>query len=163
MGDLSMQRRLGRSLRRLLRCRRGTAEIIGSVMFLLIMIFFFTNVFLWHDNATREMDDALVDRMNSLVSIQFVNANITENDGELQLTVTNNGGIGVELSRLWIVEYVGGGNENHQPVDKTDWIGAGETIYILLAESELTLWNEYAFTVVTTRGNMATCRCTPFK
>jgi archaellum component FlaF (FlaF/FlaG flagellin family) len=163
MEGLNVQCRVSRGLRRLLRCRRGTAEIIGSVMFLLIMLFFFTNVFLWHDNATREMDDALAEKMNSLVSIQVVNENITKTGGALQLKITNNGGVGVELSRLWIIEYLGGGHEIHNFRDRTDWIGAGKTITIPLAESDIVLRKENAFTIVTTRGNMAACSCVPVR
>jgi archaellum component FlaF (FlaF/FlaG flagellin family) len=161
-----MQCRVSRGLRRLLRCRRGTAEIIGSVMFLLIMLFFFTNVFLWHDNATREMDDVLAEKMNSLVSIQVVNNNVTRG---LRLQVTNNGGTGVELSRLWIVIRNGGGNEMHLQYGVTDeykWVGAGDSVFIppsIWIDTMVLVGKEVAFKVVTTRGNMAACSCVPVK
>jgi len=163
MGGLTVKRKLGGKLLRLLRCRRGTAEIVGSVMFLLIMIFFFTNVFLWHDNATREMDDALSEKMNSLVSIQVVNANASEG---LQLQVTNNGGVGVELSRLWIIVY--GGTGDHTYYDdfrEYKWVAAGDSVDILpdwWFDATVLIGKEVAFKVVTVRGNMAACSCVPY-
>ena len=144
-----------KNLSKLQLCRRGTAEIIGSVMFLLIIFFFFTNVFLWHDNATREMDGVLSEKMNSIVSIEVENLNVTQG---LHLKVTNNGGVGVELSRLWKIAYLDGGIEDHDFQDEADWIAAGKTLDIWLYESDINhLGEEYAFKIVTTRGNMAAC------
>jgi len=158
---MAVKRNVRKALRRLLCSRRGTAEIIGSVMFLLIMMFFFTNVFLWHDRATREMDGVLSDKINSLVSIQVVNMNVTEG---LRLNVTNNGGVDVVLSRLWIIAYLGDGVESHEYRDREDWIAAGKTIPIRLDASDIKyLGEEYTFTVVTTRGNMAACGFVPYE
>ena len=80
--------------------RRGTAEIIGSVMFLVILLFVFTNVYLWHDTASREMSGVRAEKMNTLVSIEVpeVGAN---------LVVTNKGGFEVGLSRLWLIDNTG--------------------------------------------------------
>ena len=44
-------------IKRLLKNKKGTAEVIGSVMFIVILLFFFTNVYLWHDAAVKEMND----------------------------------------------------------------------------------------------------------
>ena len=114
--------------------RRGTAEIVGSVMFLLIIFFFFTNVFLWHDNATREMDGVLSEKMNSIVSIEVENLNVTEG---LRLKVTNNGGVSVELSRLWIIAYLEGGLEDHSFEDIAAWIAPGKSHSIQLYEEDI--------------------------
>ncbi len=85
-------------LRRFRRDRRGASEIVGTVLFLVILFFFFSNVFLWHDQVTREMDQVVVDRMNSGVRLDaFVN------DTSVWLEVINVGGLGVTLSRLWII------------------------------------------------------------
>jgi len=85
-------------LRRFWRDRRGASEIVGTALFLVILFFFFTNVFLWHDQVTREMDQVVVDRMNSGVRLEaFVN------DTSVWLEVVNVGGLDVTLSRLWIV------------------------------------------------------------
>jgi hypothetical protein len=167
-----------KALRKLLITRRGTAEIVGSIMFLLIMMFFFTNVFLWHDRATREMDGVLSDKLNSLVSIQVVNSNLTE--GKLTLNVTNNGGVGIVLSRLWITQ---SDDHNYADFETGDefWVAAGDWVEFML--SDQTQYNAdgsikvegaticYAaavnvritFKILTTRGNMAGCGCIPVK
>jgi hypothetical protein len=57
-------------LRRLLKNRVGTAEIVGTVLFLVILFFFFSNVFLWHNKVSREMDQLNADKTNSAVRIE---------------------------------------------------------------------------------------------
>jgi hypothetical protein len=89
-------------LRKLLSNRKGTAEIIGSVLFIVILLFFFTNVYLWHDAATKEMDELYVQKMNSGMGIGL------ETGGSLNITAS--GGLDVVLSRLWIVENGATGN-----------------------------------------------------
>jgi hypothetical protein len=89
-------------LRKFRRNRRGTAEVIGSILFIIIILFFFTNVYLWHDNATKQMNTVLSDKMNSPVSVKCFND---------KLIINNNGGIDVTLSRLWVTN-----NVNHIPV-----------------------------------------------
>ncbi len=90
-------------LRKFLNNRKGTAEVIGSVMFIIIIIFFFSSVYLWHDQATRQMNTMLSDKMNSPVSINWVGNT---------LFVNNSGGIDVVLSRLWVTNDV-----SHIPVE----------------------------------------------
>jgi len=85
-------------LRRFRRDRRGASEIVGTALFLVILFFFFTNVFLWHDQVTREMDQVVVDRMNSGVRVE-----VFFNETVVWLKVDNVGGLGVTLSRLWII------------------------------------------------------------
>ncbi len=82
-------------LKRFLKNRRGTAEIIGSALFIVIILFFFSNVYLWHDQATREMNNVLLERMNASVSM------VATDEG---VNVTNNGGVTFALSRLWIID-----------------------------------------------------------
>ena len=55
---------------RLLKNKKGTAEVIGSVMFIVILLFFFTNVYLWHDAATKEMNQMYVDRINTPITAE---------------------------------------------------------------------------------------------
>jgi hypothetical protein len=114
---LAVKNGVRRVLSRLLGNRVGTAEIVGSVMFLLILLFFFTNVYLWHDKATRQMDNVLSDKMNSLIEVAV------DSDG---LNVTNNGGVDVVLSRLWIITSV---NHNYADFEKGQeiWVHAGAT------------------------------------
>jgi hypothetical protein len=82
-------------LKKFLNNRRGTAEIIGSALFIVIILFFFSNVYLWHDQATREMNNVLLERMNASVSM------VATDEG---VNVTNNGGVTFALSRLWIID-----------------------------------------------------------
>jgi len=86
-------------LRRFLKDRKGASEIVGTALFLVILFFFFTNVFLWHDQVTREMDQVVVDRMNSGIKLDFME----DTGSAIVLTVRNVGGLDVTLSRLWIV------------------------------------------------------------
>jgi hypothetical protein len=85
--------------KKFLRNRKGTAEVIGSVMFIVILLFFFTNVYLWHDSATKEMNEMYVKKMSSSFTILNYGAN---------LTVKADGGSGITLSRLWIIDQSGG-------------------------------------------------------
>jgi hypothetical protein len=57
---------------KLLKNRAGTAEIVGTVLFLVILFFFFSNVFLWHNQVTQEMERVTADKMNSPVRIETV-------------------------------------------------------------------------------------------
>jgi len=59
-------------LKKLLRNRSATAEIVGTVLFLVILFFFFSNVFLWYNQASREMNQELADKANSALSIETV-------------------------------------------------------------------------------------------
>lgn len=144
--------------------RRGTAEIVGSIMFLLILLFFFTNVYLWHDTATRQMDGVMADRMNSQVSIHI------STDGSV-LTVTNNGGVGVALSRLWIID----SSHNYADLEGQElWVGAGGTIDLNLVSGGTPysvtgrdisyvppIGQTVTFKILTAMGNSAACKYTP--
>ena len=59
--------------------KKGTAEVVGSVMFIIILLFFFTNVYLWHDAATKEMNDLQFQKINSPISITYDSATKTIN------------------------------------------------------------------------------------
>jgi hypothetical protein len=83
-------------IRRLFKNKKGTAEVIGSVMFIVILLFFFTNVYLWHDAATKEMNDLYVQKINSPITISVMSNN------PCQLNVTNKGGVDAKLSILWV-------------------------------------------------------------
>jgi hypothetical protein len=113
-------------LSKLKKSRSGTAEIVGAVMFLVILLFFFSNVFLWHNQATREMDSVILDRVNSHVSIEIVNVTL----GSFILQVTNNGGVGFSLSRLWIITQ---DDHNYAHFEEdTIWISGGDKLNITL-------------------------------
>lgn len=169
MRGIPVKSRVCRVLNKLLRCRKGTAEIIGSVMFLLIIMFFFTNVFLWHDNATREMDGVLAEKMNSPVSIKDLNANVTEG---LSFDVTNNGGVSAELSLLWIIVDSGGNEgevhnsynfpEGNRRIEAGGTFPVAVELWLSKADCEAFIGKEVTFKVVTTRGNMAAVKFTPY-
>lgn len=80
----------------LLKNKKGTAEVVGSVMFIVILLFFFTNVYLWHDTATKEMNDMYVQKINSPITLSVINNNPS------QLNVTNKGGVDAKLTILWV-------------------------------------------------------------
>jgi hypothetical protein len=141
-----------RKFSRLFNNQRGTAEIVGSIMFLLILLFFFTNVYLWHDVATREMDSVLADRMNSPVSIQIVGSM----GPTTRLNVTNKGGVSVALSRLWVIITE---DNNHYPIDlegQNIWVSAGETVD-LPPVPNVPPEKDVTFKILTVLGNTATC------
>ena len=88
-------------LKRFIINRKGTAEVIGSVLFIIILLFAFTNIYLWHDNATKNMNTLLSDKLNSPLEVHWL---LDDNGEETNtLVVTNAGGISASLSRLWIV------------------------------------------------------------
>jgi hypothetical protein len=78
--------------KRLLKNRKGTAEVIGSVLFIVILLFFFTNVYLWHDATTRDVNSLNIKKLNSGMSISL--------DGNQVVVKATSSD--VKLSRLWI-------------------------------------------------------------
>jgi hypothetical protein len=138
-------------------------------MFLLIMMFFFTNVFLWHDRATREMDGVVSEKMNSVVTIEWRNeSDLLPNPDPTYrgtLYVSNTGGVDAQLSRLWIAERTL--QEPHYPFDLELRVAAGDSVELRLFYSlqpsvdndEIYYqWTtDTKFKILTTRGNMAAC------
>ena len=142
-----------RTLNRFLRNRRGTAEIVGSVMFLVIVLFFLSNVYLWHDQATREMDNLVLDRVNSPVRL-LGDVDPTSNT-LLKLNVTNNGGVGVRLSRLWIIT---SGYPTYEDLEDDDiWLAGGETWEFPPRALPV---EEVTFRILTDLGNTASWKYT---
>lgn len=82
-------------MKKLLENRKGTAEVIGTIMFVMILMFFFTNVYLWHDAATKKMDDMYVQKINTPLTVSLMN-------GNTQLNVTDKGGEDIKLTMLWV-------------------------------------------------------------
>jgi hypothetical protein len=82
--------------KKLLNNKRGTAEVVGSVMFIVILLFFFTNVYLWHDAAVKEMNDLYAEKLNSQISIVGY---VPDSDS---LLVKNNGGVDATIECFWI-------------------------------------------------------------
>jgi hypothetical protein len=127
--------------KRLLRNRNGTAEVIGSVLFIIILLFFFTNVYLWHDAATKEMNDMYVQKLNSPIS-----ATISDNgDGSYSINIINNGGVDAALSRYWV---------DHLPFPVDNVVKAGSpSIHIPISPYP----TGTVVKVITTTGNYASC------
>jgi hypothetical protein len=88
-------------LKRFIKNKKGTAEVIGSVMFIIILLFFFTNVYLWHDAATKEMNDLQVQKINIQLE---VSVSYDAPNNHYVVTITNNGGVDATLSTLVITE-----------------------------------------------------------
>lgn len=135
--------------RKLVKNRRGTAEVIGSVMFIVILLFFFTNVYLWHDAATKEMNQLYVDKINTSVRIDGYSAG--------QLTVINTGGMDTRISRVWVISGSGPATV-HAYTDPNTLVPAGKqaSIPVLSVPAGSVL-----FKVVTTTGNIATYQYNP--
>ena len=82
-------------MKKLIKNRKGTAEVIGTMLFIVILLFFFTNVYLWHDNATKDANQLFLQKINSTFKIEQVAGSIV---------VTADGGSTVYLSRIWIID-----------------------------------------------------------
>jgi hypothetical protein len=87
-------------LKRFIKNKKGTAEVIGSV-FIIILIFFFTNVCLCHDAATKEMNDLQVQKINSQLRASVIYDTL---NNHYVLTITDNGGLDATLLTLVITE-----------------------------------------------------------
>jgi hypothetical protein len=112
-------------LRRFLKDEKGASEIVGTALFLVILFFFFSNVFLWHNQIASQMDQVVADRMNSGIRMD-----VSSNDTDIWLTVDNVGGLDVSLSRLWIIT-----NETHLYADfglDAVYVGAGRQLNITI-------------------------------
>ncbi len=153
--------------------RKGTAEVIGTVLFIIILLFAFSNIYLWHDTQIKTMNNLLSDKLNSQIEVHWL---LDENGKDTStLAVTNTGGTSTTLSRLWIV--TNSGIHRYADLESTSGnsfsIGAGNTATILLSgtTSQIdpipTSWSGSTatvslnkadgetFTVLTTLGNMA--------
>lgn len=147
------------------RDKKGTAEIVGTTLFLVILFFFFSNVFLWHDQTTRMMDQLIADKMNSAVRLEVV-------DGGESLRLSALGGKDVRLVRLWIIEVE---DNVHSYIDFEElgfevWVRAGSSLYIRFGDEnnyseDLTVayqpaWgSSVIFKVLTNLGNTAAVEC----
>jgi hypothetical protein len=141
-------------LRRLLKNKKGTAEIIGSVMFIVILLFFFTNVYLWHDAATKQMNDLYVEKINSPI---IVGVYYDQSSG-FSLNVTNKGGVDATLSNLWINEKstANGPDITHYSYDlRNIAVAAGQSNSIPIPYP--LAGKDVVFKVITTVGNSASC------
>jgi hypothetical protein len=49
--------------------RKGVATIIGSILSIVILIFFFSNVFIWYNGVSQEMSLVMTDKLNSQIEL----------------------------------------------------------------------------------------------
>ncbi len=92
--------------------------MIGTIMFVMILLFFFTNVYLWHDTATKNANQLYLKEINSTFKIQQTDPNT--------ITLTANGGSSISLSRLWIDENTANGRHLYADLGSVN-VAAGET------------------------------------
>jgi archaellum component FlaF (FlaF/FlaG flagellin family) len=139
-------------LKRLIKNRKGTAEVIGTIMFIVILLFFFTNVYLWHDAATKEMNDMYVEKINTPITVSLT-------ADRLNLNVTNKGGTDAQLTMLWVdlKSGSGGPDQMHSNYTLSNKVPAGSSILIPSHYSS----GKVSFKVVTTLGNSASCTYSP--
>jgi hypothetical protein len=146
-------------MKKLLKNTKGTAEVIGTVLFIVILLFFFTNVYLWHDAATKEMNELYVQKINSQISASY--DPITK-----IISVTNNGGLDAVISGLWLNVQSASSvpDSNHQffnLIDRNYIVSAGDSpILIRLADTPINYdpaGKTGIFKVITTTGNVASC------
>lgn len=139
-------------MKRILKNRKGTAEVIGTIMFIVILMFFFTNVYLWHDAATKQMDNMYVQKINTPITLAL-NGTVPN----IVLNVTNTGGIDSRLTMMWIDVHSSSGygpDQAHYCYAYNNPILAGSTIYIPCPYTP-TVKTSFTVTVITTLGNSA--------
>jgi hypothetical protein len=147
-----------------LRNKKGVAEIVGTLLFIIILLFFFTNVYLWHDAATKQMDDLYVQKLNSPIVIYAYHTPI----GTATLNVTNRGGVDATLSMVWTNFRSAGGvpdplhySNSTSELLNNQVLAAGTSKNITISIQKYVAPETVVFTVVTTVGNMASCSYTP--
>jgi hypothetical protein len=133
-------------IKRLLRSKKGTAEVIGSVMFIIILLFFFTNVYLWHDAATKEMNDFYSQKLNSPIA-----ATVSYSNGNYYLNITNKGGIDATLFDYWVNGISSVGHKCF-PISNSVLAGGPSVLIPISSYPSGTV-----FKVITTTGNSAGC------
>lgn len=89
------QLRKGEFMLKFIKNKKGVAEVIGTIMAILILLFFFANVYLFNDVATKQMDSMYNQKMNSLITVSLSPDNSS-------LIVTNTGGEDTALTMLWL-------------------------------------------------------------
>jgi hypothetical protein len=152
--------------KRMLKNKKGTAEVVGSVMFIVILLFFFTNVYLWHDAATKEMNQLQVQKINSPIAITYDSNTRT-------ISVTNNGGQDALVTGLWVIEQSAPGTPDsshkyYNLVSQYNFVvragGSPETIslsHYLIGITDDLVGKHGIFKVVTSTGNIASCSFNP--
>jgi hypothetical protein len=162
-------------LRRFLKDQKGASEIVGTALFLIILFFFFSNVFLWHNQIASQMDQVVADRMNSGIRMD-----VFSNDTDIWLTVDNVGGLDVSLSRLWIITddehlyadfgldvvHVGAGRQLNITIDNVT-VPVSDEVQVsfdsdpIVIQYKPPVGDTVVFRMITKRANTAACSLTP--
>jgi len=124
--------------------------VIGTIFFVMIIIFFFTNVYLWHDAAVKQMDNMYLQKINSPITISLMN-------GNTELNITDKGGDDAVLTMLWIDSGTGP-TQTHQSYLFGDIVPAGSSLAITLPVQPT---DKTVYTLITTVGNSASCTYSP--
>ena len=112
---------------RFIKNKNATAEIIGTVLLIIILIFFFGNVFLYNNEVNRIADEVSSKKRSTHITIDGISE-----ENPISFNLTNRGGVNVYLDRLWI------NNDNEHGYYNLDmWIEIGSSI-----EKVLNLKNE---------------------
>lgn len=149
--------------KRIIKNRKGTAEVIGTILFIVILMFFFTNVYLWHDAATKAMDNMYVEKINTPITITV---SLTAS-GSFNLTVTDKGGMDAQLTSLWVdIKSPSGSGPDQVHYFfalnvKQYAVSAGSSIPVFVPSFNYNPPGEILFTVVTTLGNSASYTYSP--
>jgi hypothetical protein len=148
-------------LNKLFKNRNGTAEVIASIMFIVILLFFFSNIYLWHDAAAKDMNNLYTQKINSPITVALTT-------DPYALNVTNKGGVDAKLCMLWINEKspTGGPDIVHKHYGLVNVVPAGSSIEITLTGEHPDILYDptdktVTFRVITTVGNSAACSYTP--
>jgi len=108
-------RRRGIFRMRFLADRRGTAEVVGSILFIIILLFLFTNVYLWNDAAVKNAQSMNIKQMNAGMILGW--------DATSGLSVKAERS-DVSLYRVWLTD--DGGDHYYAEMDGQR-VAAGET------------------------------------
>jgi hypothetical protein len=144
--------------------RKGTAEVIGTTFFLVILLVFLANT-LWYNQITFEMNNHLSQKINSPVELE-------KTEDELTLRVRTRGVYDVELKGLWIIDtdqnihnYVN--EETLQTLVRTStdpinplYITAGSYVDIDISDYVTGFSGSRTYKVLTDIGNMDSIKIT---
>ena len=90
-------------MKKLFKNRRGTAEIVGTALFLVILLFFFSNVFLWYNSVVRQMNLLMGEKLNSAVGLESTVVR-GEPENALTKTITDGTEKGGDISSTYICD-----------------------------------------------------------
>ena len=90
-------------MKKLFKNRRGTAEIVGTALFLVILLFFFSNVFLWYNSVVRQMNMLMGEKLNSAVRLESTVVR-GEPENALTKTITDGTEKGGDISSTYICD-----------------------------------------------------------